>query len=1210
MAGGSLLLEVTDFKDPQHWRWVLKDGSGNFIQDYEVSLDSSDPKYRALVDLEGYLDHYSSPDKWVQDETRLMDDVGKWISLNVLGPIADKLGSYIRPITIHVKVPQQASGLVQMALEMAVVKSKPLSQRNFSFVYELEGDRPAGEPEPIGDKLKMLAIFSQPTDEALLALRRERYSLIRQINLIAQTRKMAIELRVLQYGVTRDKVRDILTEGWDLIHFSGHGGRALLLLEKSDGTEDPVTSEELAEMFGLAGGRLKLVMLSSCLSAAATIEETLNWLKLPVHKPAETGSCQDGGSMPAVGWAIADQLDCAALAMRYPVGDEFAINMAEELYDQLLGNGHTLTRALQLAETKALSQGYTAATRPLSLATPMLIGHRASDLSLKPPLAPADFTMPTSSLAGFPPEPERFVGRTEIMNRATDVLGTGSSRRGVIFHGMAGAGKSACALELSYLFYRSPRFQQFVFYKAPEEGRDISSSLRDFALAMEGQLAGFKMSHVLQQPDEFRAFLPKLTSYMGQVNILVVLDNMENLLKSDGGWRIDQWGQVVEAMLGHNGHSRLILTSRRLPKGLDDKKILVAPVHALSLREAALLARELPNLGKLIMGRADRGLDQGRMIVSRTLELVQGHPKLLELADKQAARPDDLQKHLDSAEKAWGKDQTKLKAFFEAGEPAQEAEGYLRVLGTWTMDIASNLPESSMKLFKTLCALEEQDRQSGILGVLWQDQADDISKSVEPLKASGLVDVQTKGDMSIYYIHPGVAEAGLDQKHRNLVDSQMADLWYAKCEKAIEVEDGRMVVVAGLRSAPYLMRQSRWGDASYLLENVMFRDESPSTMAVVLPMVRRIAEATEGTDSELADSGKLAIALMNSNRLDEAEVLMRSLITRCQDKGEFRLASGIAGQLFNILRVTGRYTEALELIDEKKSYIMRAGLGPWSQLGNEVQRLQVLNSMGRYDDVLKAVEDLRKKMENLPEKSDQDETVNPWNVRELILDTGHSAAMRSDRYELALDLNKERLDSKRERRASDLEIAWTIYNDYGPLLRLERYDEARELLVNCREVFQREKDIEMLGKVFSALADLEYMLGHNDQAVKFEKDALFYKYQRGDIDGISISHNNISLYLKKAGSENAVAHRLAAVIVNMLSGSGLLSRRLPNLSGDIAQLGVQALPASFDQLCSIVEEVDGVRFRELFVSLAGPEADGNQVMQKVIEMAKQGQNRK
>ena len=41
----------------------------------------------------------------------------------------------------------------------------------------------------------MLAIFSLPTDVSALALRRERYELMRLINQIAQTHNLAIELR-------------------------------------------------------------------------------------------------------------------------------------------------------------------------------------------------------------------------------------------------------------------------------------------------------------------------------------------------------------------------------------------------------------------------------------------------------------------------------------------------------------------------------------------------------------------------------------------------------------------------------------------------------------------------------------------------------------------------------------------------------------------------------------------------------------------------------------------------------------------------------------------------------------------------------------------------------------------------------------------------------------------------------------------------------
>jgi len=55
-----------------------------------------------------------------------------------------------------------------------------------------------------------------------------------------------------------------------------------------------------------------------------------------------------------------------------------------------------------------------------------------------------------------------------------------------------------------------------------------------------------------------------------------------------------------------------------------------------------------------------------------------------------------------------------------------------------------------------------------------------------------------------------------------------------------------MVVRAGLSGAPYLMRLQRWEAASALLERVGQRDKAPSTLAAILPLLRRIADATKG----------------------------------------------------------------------------------------------------------------------------------------------------------------------------------------------------------------------------------------------------------------------------------------------------------------------------------------------------------------------------
>jgi hypothetical protein len=47
----TLILEASDFRDPQHWRWALKDSLGKFLADFEVVLNSNDSNYDAVQDL-------------------------------------------------------------------------------------------------------------------------------------------------------------------------------------------------------------------------------------------------------------------------------------------------------------------------------------------------------------------------------------------------------------------------------------------------------------------------------------------------------------------------------------------------------------------------------------------------------------------------------------------------------------------------------------------------------------------------------------------------------------------------------------------------------------------------------------------------------------------------------------------------------------------------------------------------------------------------------------------------------------------------------------------------------------------------------------------------------------------------------------------------------------------------------------------------------
>jgi hypothetical protein len=82
------------------------------------------------------------------------------------------------------------------------------------------------------------------------------------------------------------------------------------------------------------------------------------------------------------------------------------------------------------------------------------------------------------------------------------------------------------------------------------------------------------------------------------------------------------------------------------------------------------------------------------------------------------------------------------------------------------------------------------------------------------------------------------------------------------------------------------------------------------------------------------------------------------------------------------------------------------------------------------------------------------------------------------------------------------------------MIRLDRVDEAFELLVDCRKVFEHAHDIEMLGMVFGALAAAEDSRGRGDVAVDLAREALRYSYLAGDVDNIWIGHHNLGEYLR------------------------------------------------------------------------------------------------
>jgi hypothetical protein len=90
--------------------------------------------------------------------------------------------------------------------------------------------------------------------------------------------------------------------------------------------------------------------------------------------------------------------------MRYPVDDEFAIALSQELYELLADKGQPLPRAVGKV-LKQLAREYPT----LSVATLARFGGRAADLRLAAPdrARQASYDSAALKMAGFPPPPPR-----------------------------------------------------------------------------------------------------------------------------------------------------------------------------------------------------------------------------------------------------------------------------------------------------------------------------------------------------------------------------------------------------------------------------------------------------------------------------------------------------------------------------------------------------------------------------------------------------------------------------------------------------------------------------------------------------------------------------------------------------------------------------------------------------------------------------------
>ncbi len=826
----------------------------------------------------------------------------------------------------------------------------------------------------------------------------------------------------------------------------------------------------------------------------------------------------------------------------------------------------------------------------------------------KPVFDPTAETQPVLSptaevMARFPGEPMRFVGRAEMMVAAGTALAPGSGRTAVVFHGIAGVGKTTCAVELAYR--REHGFGALAFWSASSDPDQFGDALRLLAVALDAQLGdcGFAMVEEIATRQRLERFLPFLATVFADAGLLLVLDNLDSVLTPDGQWRDSRWAPLIGALTGHQGPSRVILTSRIVPVGLNLDTVLIQPVSALSRDEALWLIRRLPNLRALLHTVLGRGV----------LSLAQGHPQLMELADAAAADPPRLAYQLAEIEAAV--DGTAVAVFVTGGGTRLDAEQLMQTFTSWIITVAATLAAPARLLLQALCRTEETDRSMAVAGANWPALWRRLNQPGEPLPlasliaalvSAALISIDATDDLAApnepvrYRIHPGIAEAihtVTPEPVTTAVDAQLAAWWTAVAGGwGIELQQTgtnttQFRARASLAAARYLLRQHDWDAASCLLERALIQQGySPVTSLAAAPLLRRIAEAT----GSLKDLVVLGTALRKVDP-GEAEILLCRAYEQATTDGEYTLASTTAGELVTLLRDQGRLGEALTLADRKIEHTSQAGFGFWTQLSDQGRRLQILHLLGHHEQVLLELPALRARMAELPDQRADNDRVNPWNAREGVLDIGRSSAVALKRWDDALDLNDEITITQRRRGASSQESARTRFNDYLPLLRLGRLADANQLLRDCQEAFDAAGDTTQLAVVYGARADVEDKRDRPAEAVDLQRTSLSLCYVRPDPREIATAHHNLANYLSRTTGNRAEqhAHLLTASLLNHLTGNtNELTRTLGALSSELRSNtsgpDTSALPTTVPEITRLVDADDGIRLANLVSTLCPP----------------------
>jgi tetratricopeptide (TPR) repeat protein len=361
---------------------------------------------------------------------------------------------------------------------------------------------------------------------------------------------------------------------------------------------------------------------------------------------------------------------------------------------------------------------------------------------------------------------------------------------------------------------------------------------------------------------------------------------------------------------------------------------------------------------------------------------------------------------------------------------------------------------------------------------------------------------------------------------------------------------------AGRRALTYVLRAGAYDRLGSFASALVTGTRDPTLLRGAIAELRAVADRVPAGKDRWRVRTYLADALRNSGRPDQALALYEQAATEAEAAENWAHVGWMSGNWALALRDVGQLDQAkathLRSADAKK----KAGLSRVDVIGSELEALRVDVMQGRAEAALPEIEarlgEVRgwwrrhRAGESVPEAPD------PVDLgRALVsgLDIAEDANRQLERWAACIALLEEQEQAKREMGESRHEQYRTRYNQYWPLMRLGRLDDAQRAVEACLAVFREVNDLTNQARALYALADIWDERGDVTQAIALVRQALSICNRLPDPSDRAISHHNLAKYLEQAGKvEDAVWHVLAdimyLVVSNHLEGLSVSLRNL------------------------------------------------------------------